>query len=395
MSELVQWDAPPRDVVDGWVSILSDVAELSRIIAGTEFVPEALRGRPAAVGAAILAGRELGIGPMTSLRQLHVIKGAPSMSALLMRALVQSAGHRIRVVESTGSRCTMLGQRSDDDEPTRVTYTADDARLAGLLNLDQWKKRPRAMLLARATGELCRSTFADVIVGIPYTSEELASESPSQLDGAGEALGPEDVAAVITGQPKRIVARKSTVRKPPAPAVAPEPAPADEPPAEPASASQGGAQPVEPVKDERPQPDTQPEPDDEPADRADVDPDTTPASREQQRLIFKLLGDLGQSEPRERRIEITQALIARRVQSLAQVTIREASVLIDTLTRCAASADPAQYLDWLVNSGLDHLRLVESREGDDLPNADVQPIDRTIDEATARAEDPGFDDDPR
>jgi hypothetical protein len=380
MSEIVQWSAP-RDVVDGWVPILADVAELSRIVSSTEFVPESLRGRPAAVGAAILAGRELGIGPMTALRQLHVIKGAPSMSALLMRALIQSHGHRIRVVESTSTRCTMTGRRADDDasdEPVKVTYTLDDARLAGLAKLDQWQKRPRAMLLARATGELARSTFADVIVGIPYTSEELASESPDQLDGDG---GPPVVEPDPT--PRRIVARKSAVRggqgrtrQAPQPAPVPD-APVELDTAEPAA--EPVAEPVpEPTAEPQPAPQSAPSdppvvtPDAEPLERGDVDPDTTPASRDQHRLVFKLLGDLGAAEPRDRRIEVTQALIARRVQSLTQVTIREASVLIDTLTRITEAGDPAQYLDWLVRSGIDHLRLVEQRgDGEPLPDADV------------------------
>ena len=388
MSEVVTWSPPSRDVVDGWAATLPDVAELSRIIAGTEFVPDDLRGRPAAVGAAILSGRELGIGPMTALQQLNVIKGRPSMSALLMRALVQSHGHRIRVVEMTSSRCVMVGRRGDDDpndEPTRVAYTLDDAKLAGLLNNENWRKRPRAMLLARATGELCRAAFADVIVGIPYTSEELASETPEQIDGGD----PADVVATAdaTAPARRTIARKTAVRKPSEPAPQPEPAPVAQAPAEPAPEPQPPAQPPGDVVPG------------EPLAPRDVDPDNTPASREQQRLVFKLLGDLGAGEPRERRIEVVQSLIARRVESLAQISMREASVLIDTLTRCAQSQQPAQYLDWLVNSGLDHLRLVEAQtSGDELPDADVRPFtngdggdpDDVDDDPTA---DPGFDDD--
>ena len=43
MTELVRWEPPSggRDVVDGWVGVLVQVEELSRVIAGTEFVPNA------------------------------------------------------------------------------------------------------------------------------------------------------------------------------------------------------------------------------------------------------------------------------------------------------------------------------------------------------------------
>jgi hypothetical protein len=392
MNEVAVWDGQ-RDVVDGWAVILADVAELSRVIAGTEFVPKDLKDRPAAVGAAILAGRELGIGPMTSLRQLHVINGAPTMSALLMRALVQSHGHRIRVIESTSTRCVMAGRRSDDDaneEPTRVTYSIDDAKQAGILANDNWRKRPRAMLLARATGELCRSTFADVIVGIPYTSEELASEGPDQLDGQADG----EPAAEPDAPPRRIVARKTAVRKPPQAAPAPGPAPDDGAPAEPDAAPQEAVQ--APAQPEPAAPPTSADVYETAIERL-ADPDTTPASRDQQRLVFKLLGDLGAAEPRARRIEVVQALIARRVQSLTQITVREASVLIDTLTRVQDQRSPEsarQYLAWLVGSGLDHLRLTETGDSGEQPTADVQPITRpgAADDAPAEPGDPGFDD---
>src|SRR4051812_35681784 len=165
MTDLVRYEPASRDVVDGWAGILVQVEQLARVIAGTEFVPTALRGKPAAVGAAILAGREIGVGPMTSLQHLHVIEGRPSMSAQLMRALVLAHGHTIRVVESSSTRCTMVGRRAGESDDTTVTYSIDDAKRAGLDSKSNWRKMPRAMLVARATGELCRIAFADVIGG--------------------------------------------------------------------------------------------------------------------------------------------------------------------------------------------------------------------------------------
>lgn len=124
-----------------------------------------------------LKGRELNVPPMQALSHIHVIKGKPTMSAELMGALVRSKGHRIRVVETSNDQCVLEGTRADDpDSPTRLTYSLEDAKTAGLLSADSWKKHPAAMLRARATSALCRLLFGDVLMGASYTPEELGAD---------------------------------------------------------------------------------------------------------------------------------------------------------------------------------------------------------------------------
>jgi len=168
-------------------------------IANTPFVPSAFRGKPEAVFAAILYGEELGIGPMQSLNSIHVIEGKPGMSPELMRGLVARAGHRIDVKEASAERVTLWGKRADNDSEATVSWTMDDARLAGLAGRGAWKTYPRAMLLARATSELCRMIFADVVAGLSYTQEELASISGQVWDEVpADPLGAEPVAITTT-----------------------------------------------------------------------------------------------------------------------------------------------------------------------------------------------------
>lgn len=160
-------------------------------IANTPFVPTAFKGKPEAVFAAILYGEELGIGPMQSLSSIHVIEGKPGMSPELMRGLVARAGHRIDVKEASAERVTLWGKRADNDSEATVTWTMDDARLAGLAGRGAWKTYPRAMLLARATSELCRMIFADVVAGLSYTPEEVASINGQVWDEVpADPLGP-------------------------------------------------------------------------------------------------------------------------------------------------------------------------------------------------------------
>lgn len=322
---VVPFEQPQRrDVVDGWVAQLDQVGQLAGLIAQTEFVPGALRGKPAAVGAAILAGRELGIGPMTSLQHLHVIDGRPSMSAQLMRALVLGAGHTIRVVESSSTRCTITGRRRGEDEWSSVTWTVQEARQAGVEGKSNWKKYPRQMLVARATGELCRNLFADVLGGMAYTVEEAG-------DIGADGFGP-DVAAAPTAAPKRV---SRVNAKPPALSdvtVVPVPQNAVEEPELPGDNVRETGD-LGTYKD------------------ADLQP-PPPMTAAQQRHIFALLRDIDPvaSEDDGWRHDTARALLNRpRLTTFRDLDAQDASSFIDTLIRVNERDDPLGYLEDLVD----------------------------------------------
>jgi hypothetical protein len=166
-----------------------------------------MRGKPAVVAAAILYGRELGLEPMTSLRSVNIIKGRPALTAEAMRAMVLAAGHDIRFQEMTSARCVIVGRRKGQDDTTTVTFTMDDAKKMGVGGGQQYAKMPRQMLAARATSELCRLIFADVIGG-------LISDVEAEDADPGETL------ATVT--PMTTARRKTPVKAEPK---APEPAP--------------------------------------------------------------------------------------------------------------------------------------------------------------------------
>lgn len=180
----------PATTTGNTFDIAQSAWAIAHRVAGTEFVPAALRGKPEATLACMLFGHEAGVGPMQSLSKIHVIEGRPAMAAELMRALVLNAGHDIWVEESTTTRVTVCGHRSGTPENrvSKVTWTMDDAKRAGLDGRQNWRKYPRAMLLARATAELVRAMFPDVTSGISHTIEELQD---------GDVAEPEPVAEVI------------------------------------------------------------------------------------------------------------------------------------------------------------------------------------------------------
>jgi hypothetical protein len=142
-------------------------------LAKTSFVPASMKGKPEEVTAAILAGREIGLEPMTALRSIDIIQGVPAMRALTLRGLVQAAGHELWVKESTETRAIVEGRRKGSEHVERSVWSMERAAKLGLTGKDNWKKQPGAMLVARATSEVARLIGADVLMGMPYAIEEL------------------------------------------------------------------------------------------------------------------------------------------------------------------------------------------------------------------------------
>jgi hypothetical protein len=131
-------------------------------------------GTPQAVLMTVLAGRELGLSAMASLRAIHIIEGKPTMSADLIRALVVKSGavKYFRCTERTADRSTWETQRGDDP-PISLTYTMEEAKAAGVVKPNSgWVKFAADMLVARASSKLARIVCPDILHGI-YTPEEL------------------------------------------------------------------------------------------------------------------------------------------------------------------------------------------------------------------------------
>lgn len=167
---------PASEPMTGLVKWAFDAQQANRIatsLSRTSFVPATMRGKPDDITAAILAGDELGLKPMASLRSMDIIQGTPALRAHAMRGLLQSHGHEIELVSSTEDRCEMRGRRKGSDAWQPVVWTIARAERLGLTVKAEWKKQPQTMLVNRATGELCRLVASDVLFAMPYASEEL------------------------------------------------------------------------------------------------------------------------------------------------------------------------------------------------------------------------------
>lgn len=349
-----------RSAIDGWVALLGPVAELSRAIAGTDFVPERFKN-PGATAAAILTGHEVGLGPMTSLRQINVIRGDPALSAFAMRALVLANGHSIKYPEMTATRCVAEGRRKGDDFWQRVEWTIDDARQMGLVARNpNYRSQPRAMLAARATSELCRLIFADVIAGLPYAAEEL-DDNGSFWDGVRDAPQPDTAQA-----PRKRVSRALTPTSDPITPTLPQ-QPASVPPSDAAdvlrpddAATMAGMPPLPGEQDRHSRADDHenvggdvggspgsvgpaaPTPD--VTEHASGAPsvagvETGEALTDPQRTrLHATFRDLGIPD-RTQRLRVASSIVGRTLDTSNDLTKREAGELIDTLATLAATDD--------------------------------------------------------
>jgi len=231
----------PQDVAVSplvvWAFEAKQASQIASSLARTSFVPASLRSRAQSrnteeeerarqeevnnITAAILAGMELGLKPMATMRSIDIVQGTPTLRAHAMRGLVQAAGHEVELLESTPTLCRMRGRRKGEAWQA-VTWTIERAQSLGITGRDQWRKQPQTMLVARATGEICRLIASDVLYAMPYASEEL-TDSQDLPDGGRTTVAPRVTREEIMRRPE-----------PEAPALPPAPAatPAQDPDAE-------------------------------------------------------------------------------------------------------------------------------------------------------------------
>jgi hypothetical protein len=167
----------PGTDLELWARQAKSAAVYAEAVCSTTMAPAAYRGKPAEATAAILAGAELGFSPMASLRAFDNIGGTPAPKAMTLRAVVQAAGHEVRIVESTAERAVVDGRRRGETEWQTSVWDIPRAQaMPQYKSNPNWKSVPAQMLVARATAEVCRWIAADAVMGMPYAAEEMGDE---------------------------------------------------------------------------------------------------------------------------------------------------------------------------------------------------------------------------
>jgi hypothetical protein len=164
---------------------VTDLQQIGNLIARSGFFADARDMAQAAVK--VMAGGELGIPPIASMMGIHIIKGKVTLGANLIASRIRAHGYEYRHKQFDNSGCVLEFLSKPDAKGKREllgesSFTEADAKAAGLLSNDTYKKFPRNMYFSRAISNGARWYTPEVFGGAPvYTPEEMGA--PVDEDG--------------------------------------------------------------------------------------------------------------------------------------------------------------------------------------------------------------------
>jgi len=138
-------------------------------------------------------GKSLGVSFEVASQNIYNIQGKPTLSVHLITALAKRAGVDWEVIrdgvktEDGSNIITEIKFYRKNKELDRVientvTYSWEDAKLAGYILKENWRKKTRNMLRARCLTEGIRLVASDVLMGVFYESGEMLDAKGKVFD---------------------------------------------------------------------------------------------------------------------------------------------------------------------------------------------------------------------
>lgn len=178
------------------VETMQDLQVLGKILFTSGFFKDVTGAQQAVVK--VLAGAEIGLGPVASMTSIHIIESKPSFSSNLIASKIKSHpmyDYKVKKLDNKG--CTIEVLQADKEDVFQsigeFSFKEEDAKAAGLTGKKNWKTYPKAMYFSRAISQAARVYCPDVFHSvIPYTVEELAPDI--ELTEHGDVV---DTSAVV------------------------------------------------------------------------------------------------------------------------------------------------------------------------------------------------------
>lgn len=117
----------------------------------------------------ILAGRELGLSPFESMKNIYLVGGKLAIQSNALASLIKSnPKYDYFVTLITNEECLIDFFEIKDNKKEQIgtsSFTIKDAAAAGIVNKDNWRNYPRNMLFARALANGVRFYCPDAACG--------------------------------------------------------------------------------------------------------------------------------------------------------------------------------------------------------------------------------------
>jgi hypothetical protein len=181
------------------IQSIDDVSRIAQMMSKSGFFDDAKSAAQA--GVKILAGMELGIPPVASVRGVYILDGNTCLSSGLLAALIkQHPRYDYKVVTATDEECELAFYENGEKQGT-ASFTMEEARSIShgdktLAEKDNWQNYQSDMLFSRALSRGRRRFCPDIGNGL-YTPDEMGAVT----DKEGHVVEAEVVEETTTDQP--------------------------------------------------------------------------------------------------------------------------------------------------------------------------------------------------
>ncbi len=180
----------PGNYADWW--------RLAGNLSESGILPNALNGKAGAVLSIIARGAFLGIPWPIAVQEAYVVQGHVCWPAAILASIVATSPEFefFEILEADDEHAVVEAKKHRWDKPRQYAVDMGDAKRAGYLDgkhSEQWRLRPRFMLIAMARREAARMWDPVRCAGL-YTLEELeTARAPRDYQMSASLLEPADL----------------------------------------------------------------------------------------------------------------------------------------------------------------------------------------------------------
>ncbi len=163
---------------------VGDALKLASILITAKALPSGFNS-PEKVAVAIMYGRELGLGAVASMNNMHMVEGRTTLGIHALAALAEKAGLAWQVIveygklpnsELNGSMIRFYKLWNGTVITNDITFSDKEAEAQGLLKKPTWLKMRKIMFRTRCLAIGCRFCAPAALLGVMTDTEIMDSK---------------------------------------------------------------------------------------------------------------------------------------------------------------------------------------------------------------------------